>query len=156
MRRRNAILLTLVTVALVLVLLAGSLAVHSDCECQVRVTGRLVDGDGHSPVAGAWVMTLPSRADPEDPVEAGWRRRKIEEHHRGGETEPRHDLRNSGGDYTLADGKFAFDLTVRWSYSRVAGITLWLRHPPARHGIVAIRIEIEGRDPVILDAPHGT
>ena len=54
------------------------------------------------------------------------------------------------------DEEFTIHVAVRWTVSYLGPIRLTGTTPPPRYDLGVLRIEIEGRAPVILDVPEGT
>ena len=158
----------LVVVGLAGVLFAAFVALrqgHFDCRLPVRVTGRILEGADRAAVSGAFVMTLRSREHVEQVPEVERRTERIGEWNalleevekrRSDSPHPFCAPELSGGGQTQVDGTFSFVFTIPWSYD-VRGLSQSNpSYPPPRHGIQVLRIEIAGRDPVILDVPEGT
>jgi len=138
---------------------------HSDCSFPIRVTGVLVASTDGSPIANTFVMTAPSQPAAAAWITSGQYRERIdewlqyedaEEEAGRGPASPRSAPWGAGGARTHEDGTFTIVQTLLWSYDRAGWWQSRPSHPPPCHGIEALAIEIEGRDPVILDVPEGT
>lgn len=128
----------------------------------LEVDGRLLDGETGAPIPGAMVMAFPVREWAEDETEVARFRRMIDARRAvarrksPGAALGSYPMSLVGGALTDAAGVFTMLVDVPWCVydSGCAGSDPV--RPPPRHGIEALRIEIEGGDPVVLEAPTGT
>ena len=133
---------------------------YVDSILPLRVTGRLVHAEDGRPVPNAWILTLRDRGWAMDDArldEASRSARRWiawQRDERLVPPGPRAAPADMGGSPTDEQGTFDAYLLMRWGCFR-HGI-LGGERPTPQMGVRALRIEIEGRDPVILDVPEGT
>ena len=157
-----AVFLLAVAVVLALLVILPGDTYHADCEFYLLVDGRIVDGATGAPIAKATVLAIPQCAVIK-PEAVEWIRSEFKDAYVAQRIAPPDGegpqpllLPWGGGGVTNPTGVFSMILVVPWSFNCVEGSIQGETRPPARHGVAALRIEIEGRDPVILDVPEGT
>ena len=137
----------------------------------VRVRGRIELQGSDGPPPGVWVMAAPSRERAMSPdricgvrVFGPWGRPEIDRYQ--AEQDRRMERGESplppffapmvvGGGEADDAGAFQFVVVVPWTWDEWLGIPLKSREPPPRHAIRALRVEVEGRSPVVLDIEAG-
>jgi hypothetical protein len=131
---------------------------HGDFLFHVRVTGKLVDSESGRALPGVWVLTLPKRSwvDGQERV-AQYRRRLAEEQERARRSavaETSSILERAwfhAAGETAADGSFDVVILVDWAVSYANGVRRSPTHPPPRHGVQALLVEVDGRDRRVID-----
>jgi len=152
------VLLIMLVIAVVSLLL---MPIHVQTHLPLQVRGRLVSAEDGVPVAGAWVMAVPSRAWAEDEDRLADASRSsrtwiaLQHSERYVPPGPASAPARAGGGTTRSDGSFDANLLCIWSEWRRGFILSRVERSP-RDRVRALAIEIKGRDPVILDVPEGT